>query len=120
MQLNTQPTLVGATAVDLLSGASLSGLVGAASPSPRIRVKSVSIVTEDPNIQKVFNLYKGASGGSASGTEVFQGFAAPLAISNLTVIPVDVILEAGEYLTALSDAAGGVGVVATVSAEITF
>lgn len=119
MRLNTAPfVLLPGSTVDVISGAALSGLVGASAPSPRVHVKELALVSQDINVQKPLTLYKGSSGGSVSGTEIFTGAVAPVAIANRQVIPVDTVLEAGEYITAVIGSNGTGGAVVTVSAEI--
>lgn len=118
--LNTSPVVVGTTAVDLISGAALSGLAGAVAPSPKVHVKSVALLGNDPSASRSFKMYKGASGGSVSGTEVFVGRVPSNAVYNRTDIPLDIALEAGEVLTAIAGIGATPTVLAIVSAEITF
>lgn len=116
-QLNTSPVVVLASAgvTDIISGAVLSGLVGAVSPSPRVRVKSVLVVVTSG---VAFSMYKGTYGGSSPTTVVFSGFTP----SNPSeVIPLGIVLETGEVLTALVNSGTPTDhVTCTVDAEITF
>ncbi len=116
-QLNVSPVDVVASAgvVDLISGTSLSGLTGAAAPSPQVRVKSVNVAFATSG---VFQLYKGASGGSVPSTILFRGFT-PTTPNE--VIPLNIVLETGEVLTALvNSSTPSDHVTCTVDAEITF
>lgn len=113
MKLNTAPIVAAVTATDLISGASLSGLTGAAAVQPQVRVRSANVMLTNPALGDSVTIFKGASGGSAPSTTVYQGQS----ISTPVVAELDIALAPGEYLTAVS-VNGTVAV--TISADITF
>lgn len=117
--LDTSPisVTVAGGVVDLISGASLSGLTGAASPSPKVRVKGISTNVQGGSFTHTLTLYKGASGGSDPSTQIFQT-GAPGQLN----AALDVILEAGEVLTAEATSSGGTAspFIVLVSADIAF
>lgn len=126
-RLDTSPQVVPyATVTDLLSGAVLSSLIGAVIPQPQVTAKSVTIVDKTSGGVS-FKLYKGASGGSVAGTEIFSGSTPSASFSagwprsaQTTVLPLDVVLESGETLTISVPGSGSSPLTVTVSAEITF
>lgn len=116
--LNTSPISVAlGSVVDLISGASLSGLTGAVSPSPKVRVTGFSTEVQGGSFSHTLTLYKGVSGGSDPSTQVFQT-SAPGQLS----AALNIVLEAGEVLTAVATSSGGTGnpFIVLVSADITF
>jgi hypothetical protein len=101
---------------NLLNGAfaSLSGPVGFTPTQPRIHVSGIEVV--NPSGSSVdFALYKGASGGNASGTEVFVGTAAA---HSAVQVPADFVLESADFLTGAATSSGTLTV--NISAEIGF
>lgn len=116
-RLNIEPQLLPHGSVaDLLNGAfaSLSGPVGFTPTQPRLLVKSVSITNNDSSIHSGI-LYKGASGGSDSGTEIANASVGPLSTMTYTV---DQVFESGDFLTGTADASSKL--VVNISVEIDF
>lgn len=108
---------INTTAADVLNGAisSLSGPTGFTLGQPRIKIKSVQISSTGDTGNTVI-LYRGSTGGSATGTEVLLVGVAAYQTLNLDL---DLTLESTDFLTAktLSSIADGkvlVRVLATI------
>lgn len=117
-KLNIQPQFVPyMTAADLLNGAfaSLSGPIGFTPEQPRIHVTGVSITSLGGGFGVV--LYKGTSGGSTLGTQVLEE-APP---SGTTFYPIDVILDAADFLTGVAPTSGSsLALIINITAEIEY
>lgn len=117
-KLNIQPQTISFGSVsNLLNGAfaSLSGPAGFTPTQPRIVVKEISVTNPSFSNPVTFSVFKGASGGSASGTEVFSGIAP---VDSTIVLPADLVLDAADFLTGKSTSSGSL--VVNISASIGF
>lgn len=94
---------------------SLSGPVGFTPTQPVIRVSRITVVNPSSSGTVAFSLYKGASGGSANGTQVYTASVPPFGTVNAEV---DILLESGEFLTGECISSGSL--VVNVSAKIGF
>jgi len=106
--LNVQPQYVPSAAANLLNPdvASLSGPVGFTMTQPFLVINHVRITNKDTAARTV-TFYKGASGGSAGGTEVFW--------ANYMIAAQDVRdwygqmrVDAADFITGICDAASKV------------
>jgi hypothetical protein len=116
--LNIQPQVITyGTVTNLLNGAfaSLSGPVGFTPTQPKIRVKSITVVNPSTTTPVEFALYKNGAGYTTPGAEVL---AANAGAFSTVVYPVDVVLDAADFLTGHSVSSGSVTV--NISAEIEF
>lgn len=109
MKLNIQPqTISFGSVTDLLAGPTGTPV------APRIEVESVTVTNATGNPVE-FSLFKGASGGSVSGTQVARG-SVP-ATSTLQV-PVETVLESADVLTGTATSSGSL--VINIDAKIGF
>lgn len=115
-RLNIEPQFLPATVGNLLNGAfaSLSGPIGFTPTQPRIVVKEIRIISTDDGGFS-FSIYKGASGGSSAGTLQLTGGLGSL---EMLVFPVDIVLDAGDFLTGIASTSSKV--VVSIAAEIEF
>lgn len=120
-KLNIQPqTVPQGTVLDLLNGAfaSLSGPVGFTASQPRIFVKGISVTAVGGSQTGPFTLFKGASGGSTSGTQVLEGSVAP---GTTIEFALDLVLDAADFLTGTAQSSGlNPALVVNITAEIDF
>jgi hypothetical protein len=102
--------------MDLLNGAfsSLSGPVGFTPSQPRIKVRRIK-VTNNESTPHDFILFKGASGGSDVGTEIYNG---TLGGGTTVDIPMDLVLDSADFLT--GKASASFKLVVIISADIDF
>lgn len=113
--LNIEPQAVPTSAGNLLNCAvtALSGPVGFTMTQPYIIVKHIRLVNRTGAAITV-TLYKGATGGSATGTEL--GFGAVSVPANQSVDDYSQIrLDSADFLTGVASASG---VTINIAAEI--
>lgn len=119
-KLNIQPQTISYGAVaNLLNGAfaSLSGPVGFTPTQPRIVVKAITVTNPSTSSPVTYALFKGASGGSTSGTQVANGNAPA---DSTVLVPVDdLVLDAADFLTGECASSGG-NLIVNITAEIDF
>lgn len=104
-KLNIAPqTMVSGTFYDLLNGAfsSLSGPVGFTPKQPRINVDRIELTNIGSQVVQVY-LYKGPSGGHAAGDQILS---ATVPSDATIVFDVDLVLDAGDFLTGTSHSNG--------------
>ena len=111
-------SIVFGTITNLLNGAfaSLSGPIGFTPEQPRIIVKSIQILNANDEEPVGYIIYKGASGASASGTQVLIG---TVAVYSSVTIDTDIVLDAGDFLTGTSNSGGG-PLIVNISAQIEY
>lgn len=114
--LNIQPIALTASVANLLNPnvSSLSGPVGFTLTQPYIRITRIRAVSKSAAVVTV-SLYKGATGGSAAGTEVVWNAAQVPANGNLEEY-CDIRLDAADFLTGVCSAATSVTL--NIDAEI--
>ena len=116
--LDIPPVYLPNAAGNILNGAlgSLTGPVGFTATQPYIIVKHMRITNKDSS-PHVVTLYKGATGGSAGGTEfAFNGLS--LAAKSYEDWYGQARFDAEDFLTGLADAANVVTI--NIDAEIGF
>ena len=116
--LDIPPVHLPDAAGNILNGAlgSLTGPVGFTATQPYIIVKHMRITNKDSS-PHVVTLYKGATGGSAGGTEfAFNGLS--LAAKSYEDWYGQARFDAADFLTGLADAANVVTI--NIDAEIGF
>jgi hypothetical protein len=116
--LNVEPAYVASAAANILNCAitSVAGPVGITLTQPYMIVKHIRLNNKD-NIAHVVTLYKGATGGSAGGTEfAFDAISVPAASS------VDwygqARFDSTDFLTGVADLASKVTI--NIDAEVGF
>lgn len=102
-QLNIQPQNIPASATNLLNPniTSLAGPVGFTMTQPYLLLKHIRLTNKDTAVRTV-TLYKGATGGSAAGTEIaFANYPIPAqsAIDWYGIIRVD----SADFVTGIAD-----------------
>jgi len=115
---NIQPTRLAAAAANILNCAitSLAGSVGITLTQPYLIVKHIRITNVDTATRTV-NLFKGATGGSAAGTEfAFSNFPLPAQSSQDWFG--NVRFDSTDFLTGFADVANKVTV--EIDSEIGF
>jgi len=117
--LDFPPQYLGSSAANILNGAisSLAGPVGFTPTQPYIIVKHVRIINVDTSARTV-SLYKGATGGSAGGTEVFWPAGYSLGAKSFQDWYGQIRFDAADFLSGLADVANKV--VIQIDAEIGF
>lgn len=117
--LDFPPQYLGSSAANILNGAisSLAGPVGFTPTQPYIIVKHVRIINVDTAARTV-SLYKGLTGGSAGGTEVFWPAGYSLGAKSFQDWYGQMRFDAADFLSGLADVANKV--VIQIDAEIGF
>jgi len=114
--LNIPPIALGASAANILNGAitSLAGPVGYTQTQPYIIVKHMRVVNND-TVNHTIKLFKGATGGSAVGTELsYSGTV--VGANSFTDLYGQIRLDAADFLTGFADAANKL--ILNIDAEI--
>lgn len=114
--LNIPPVYVANAAGNLLNCniTSVAGPVGYTQTQPYILVKRVRLVNDDTSARTV-TLYKGATGGSAGGTEWgFKGISIPA--NSYVEMYCSTRFDAADFLSGVADAASKVTI--NIDAEI--
>lgn len=117
-RLNIQLISVGATVTNLLNCAiaSLTGPVGMAATQPYLLISQIRVTNND-TAAHTLNLYKGATGASAAGTELAKALSIP-ASSFMTIFYGSLRMDSGDFLTGSADTAAKL--VLQIDAEIGF
>lgn len=117
--LNIEPGYLTASAANILNGAisSLTGPVGFTPTQPYIIVTHVRIVNNDSSNHTV-KFFKGATAGSAGGTEVFWPNGYTLSSGQFQDWYGKVRFDAADFLSGLADT--GSKVTYNIDAEIGF
>lgn len=107
--LNVEPGYVASTATNILNPniTSLAGPVGYTQTQPYIIVTHVRILNND-NAQHLVKFFKGASGGSAGGTEVFWPNGYALGAGQFQDWYGKVRVDAADFITGSCDASSKV------------
>lgn len=103
--LNFEPVYLPAAAGNILSpGAAPGSAVGYTATAPYIIVKHIRVLNTD-TVAHSFSLYKGASGGSAGGTQI--GFAGntPIPAGQWVDCYSQIRLDTADFLTGIADSA---------------
>ncbi len=100
---NFGPVAIANTAGNLLNPPTASGGVNAGSSAQYIILKQITIVNKTAGAV-TFSLYKGATGGSAAGTEVIGTGLSVAANSSYTWTGI-LRLDSADFLTGLASAA---------------
>jgi len=115
--LNIPPQYLTAAAANILNCgiASLAGPVGYTQTQPYLIIKHVRVVNTDTAARTV-SLYKGATGGSAGGTEVFFPAGYSLGAKSYQDWYGQLRMDAADFLSGLADTASKVTI--EIDAEI--
>ena len=100
---NAGPLYLTASAANLINPATATGGVNAGSSAQIIELQGISIVNTD-TVAHTFTLYKGATGGSAGGTEII-GKNISVAAGTTFEWRGRIILTSSDFLTGLADVA---------------
>jgi len=118
--LNIQPQFVPSAAGNLLNCniTSVAGPVGFTATQPYLIVTHVRVTNNDSGASHTVKLFKGATGGSAAGTEIFWAGGAALSASNWLDWFGKVRFDSADFLTGIADVASKVTI--EIDAEIGF
>jgi hypothetical protein len=116
-KLNIQPAFVPVAVANLLNTAvtSLAGPTGFTMTQPFLLVTHIRLINID-GIAHVVSLFKGATGGSAAGTQFAWGTVSVPANSFLDWYSPGARFDSGDFLTGVADLASKV--IINVEAEI--
>jgi hypothetical protein len=118
--LNIQPQFVPAAAGNLLNCniTSVVGPVGFTATQPYLLVTHVRVTNNDNAATHTVKLFKGATSGSAAGTEVFWAGGATLSVAGWLDWFGTVRFDSADFLTGIADTASKVTI--EIDAEIGF
>lgn len=118
--LNIQPQFVPASAGNLLNCAlsSLAGPVGFSATQPYIIVTHVRITNNDSANTHTVKLFKGATSGSAAGTEVMFAGGVSVTVASPAEWNGKMRFDSGDFLTGIADTASKLTI--EIDAEIGF
>jgi hypothetical protein len=118
--LNIQPQFVPSAAGNLLNCniTSLAGPVGFTATEPYIVVTHVRVTNNDNTVTHTVKLFKGLTGGSAAGTEVFWAGGAQIPVAGWLDWNGRMRFDAADFLTGIADVASKVTI--QIDAEIGF
>lgn len=118
--LNIQPQFVPSAAGNLLNPTitTLTGPVGFSATQPYLIITHVRVTNNDNGAGHTVKLFKGATGGSAAGTEIFWAGGAAIAASSWLDWFGKVRLDSADFLTGIADVASKVTI--EFDAEISF
>lgn len=117
--LNIQPQFVPAAAGNLLNCniTSVSGPVGFTATQPYLLVTHVRVTNND-SANHTVKLFKGATGGSVAGTEIFWAGGAAISAASWLDWFGKVRFDSADFLTGIADVASKVTI--EIDAEIGF
>lgn len=118
--LNIQPQFVPDPVGNLLNCAlgSLSGPVGFSATQPYLLVTYVRVINNDSANPHTVKLFKGATGGSAAGTEVMWAGGTSVAAASFVEWRGKMRFDSGDFLTGVADTASKLTI--EIDAEIGF
>lgn len=106
-QFRLGPVLLGTSAANVLNPPATTGGVGAGNPNTFISMKHIRAVNRTGSAA-TFTLYIGATGASATGTEVFGMTLSVPANDFKDFYPVGLRLDAADFLTGIASAANSI------------
>jgi hypothetical protein len=118
--LNIQPQFVPSAAGNLLNPTitTLTGPVGFSATQPYLVITHVRVTNNDPAATHTVKLFKGATGGSAAGTEIFWAGGASIAAAGWLDWFGKVRVDSADFITGIADTASKVTI--EFDAEIAF